>query len=102
MTNRGSILRLVIIIIAILVLLSFLGVDFQKSVQDPTVQKNYIFVKEKAGPVVGAILKPIVYFWNHVFMDILWPIFIENMKAIRDGKPTDVQNAKGLWTIWNP
>ena len=37
--------------------------------------------------------KPAEYLWNDVWVNIFWKSFINNMERIRDGKPTDLDNA---------
>jgi hypothetical protein len=63
-------------------------------VQSPTSQENINYVGGGAKSVWTTYLaEPVSYFWNEVWIKIFWQGFINNMKRIRDGQPTDIDNA---------
>jgi hypothetical protein len=89
--NRGLIKWLVIILIAVIVL-SYFGFDLRAIVGSETTQGNLDYLWGLGVIVWDEYLsQPILYFWNNIFMDLLWKSFIENMERIRDGQPTTLE-----------
>jgi len=93
--SRGiSLLGVLFLGLMLIFVLSYLGVDIKAVVQNPTTQNNINYVKGSGETVWDSFLKrPVSYLWNDVFIQIFWQSFINNMQRIRDGKPTDFENA---------
>jgi len=87
-------------LIAILVL-SFFGYDLQNIVEAPATQKNLHYVGDGVGYVWNEYLsQPISYFWNNIFIGILWNSFLHNLGKVNAGAPTELEAAgKRLWNI---
>ncbi len=75
-----------------LLVLSYFKVNVKDVVQSPTGQDNIHYVGDTTTSFWDRYLRqPASYLWNDVWLPIFWRPFIENMKDIRDGKPTDYQ-----------
>lgn len=84
---------IVLSIIAILVL-SYFGYDLRTIVEAPTTQNNIHYVSGGIGFVWNEYLsQPVSYFWNNIFIGILWNAFIHNLGRVNEGAPTELQAA---------
>ncbi len=103
-TNTGLV-RLIILIVVALLILSYFNIDIKSTVEKPQTQQNVGYVKDVALNIWNNVLsKPVLYFWNNIFMGLLWSAFVENMNLIKQGKtPTDFK-ATDLNTLpaYNP
>ena len=62
--------------------------------ESPTGQENINYVGGGTKNLWTTYLEqPVAYLWNDVWVNIFWKGFISNMERIRDGKPTDFDNA---------
>lgn len=87
-------------LIAILAL-SFFGYDIQNIVEAPGTQKNLNYVGGGVVTVWEKYLEyPIKYFWNNIFIGILWNSFMHNLGKVNSGAPTELEAAgQRLWNI---
>lgn len=91
-SRRGGFIKLVLIVIIALLVLGYFNIDLQKTVESPTNQKNASYVKSVATSIWTKYLeRPVMYFWNNIFINLLWNSFTSNLERIRDGEPTDFQ-----------
>ena len=89
--QRGLIKLIIIIIIAIIVL-SYFGFDLRSIVEAPQTQDNLGYVWGFVVSIWDNYLKgPILYFWNNIFIDLLWETFVSNFERIKAGEPTDFE-----------
>lgn len=95
----GGIIRILVVVILALAVLTYFGFDLQSFVQSEGFQNNFGFVWDMS-TVAFNFLKdiwntylsaPAFYFWNNVFVGLLWNSFIDNLTRIREGKPHDFQ-----------
>lgn len=94
-TQRGlSILGVIILGVIIILVLSYFKVSIKSVVESPTGQENVNYVSGGTKNLWTAYFaEPAAYLWNDVWVNIFWKSFISNMERIRDGKPTDFENA---------
>ena len=95
-TKEGgmSILGALVVGILIVLALSYFNINIRSVVESPTGQENVTYVKDTAKSFWTKYLaEPALYLWNDVWVNIFWKGFISNMERIRDGKPTDLDNA---------
>ena len=86
-TNSG-IIRLIILIVIAVLILSYFNIDIKSTVEKPQTQQNVGYVKGVALNVWNNYLsKPVKYFWNNIFIGLLWSAFTENIDQIKKGKP---------------
>jgi hypothetical protein len=77
--------------LAILVL-GYFGYDLRAIVESPTVQSNLTYVTGGIKFVWNEYLsQPILYFWNNIFLNILWGSFMHNLGQINAGAPTELE-----------
>ncbi len=78
----------------LILILSYFSISIRGVVESPTGQENLNYVGGTTKSVWDKYLKdPASYVWNDVFVDLLWKSFVSNMERIRDGKPTDFDEA---------
>ncbi len=86
-------IKYAIIILVAIIVLSFFGYDLKKIIEAPTTQGNLNYVMSGVTYVWDNWLKqPIVYFWDKIFIGILWNAFVHNLGRIDQGAPTELQN----------
>jgi hypothetical protein len=91
--NRGFI-RLVLIIIAILLILSYFGLNLRSIVNSPTGQANFSYVKEfSLGIWNNYLKKPVTYLWNDVIYKLVWQPAINSIQNINN----DSSTTTGQW-----
>ena len=89
-----SILGIVILALIVILVLGYFKISVKSVVESPVAQENVSYVKGASKNIWTAYLeKPVNYLWHDVWLDIFWKGFISNMERIRDGKPTDFDNA---------
>ena len=93
--NRGlSIIGLLLFGFVIVLVLGYYNIRIRDVVENPTTQENLDYVEGATKSFWDKYLKdPANYLWNDVWVDIFWKGFINNMKRIRDGQPTDFDTA---------
>ena len=89
-----SILGIIFLSVLIILVLSYFNISIKSVVNSPTGQENVNYVGEGTKSLWTTYLAgPASYLWNDVWVNIFWKGFINNMELIRDGKPTDYENA---------
>jgi hypothetical protein len=89
-----SIIGILILGAILLLILSYFNISVRGVVQSPTGQDNINYVKGTSQSVWDKYLaEPAHYLWQDVWVNIFWKSFINNMQRIRDGQPTDLENA---------
>lgn len=84
---------IVIGLIALLVL-SFFGYDLQSIVEAPITQRNLGYVWDGVTFIWDEYLsRPITYFWNNIFIGILWNSFLHNLGQVNSNAPTELEAA---------
>lgn len=89
-----SILGALVMGLIIIVVLSYFNISVKSIIESPTGQENVTYVKDTAKSIWTTYLaEPAEYLWKDVWVNIFWKGFISNMERIRDGKPTDIDEA---------
>ena len=77
---------MIILIIIAIIVLSFFGFDLRSIVEADQTQDNLRYVWGLLVSLWENVLKrPILFFWQNIFIDLLWETFIANFDRIRDG-----------------
>lgn len=91
--NQGLVRTVLIVLIAILVL-SYFGFDIKGIVESPLAQNNIGYVW---GFVVGIwnnyLSQPVTYFWNNIFIGILWESFTGALDNIKNGRQPELNTS---------
>ncbi|MBU0998707.1 hypothetical protein KKG24_00140 [Patescibacteria group bacterium] len=89
-----SILGILFLSVVVILVLSYFNISIKSVVDSPAGQENVNYVKGGAKSLWTTYLaEPASYLWNDVWVNIFWKGFISNMERIRDGQPTDFDNA---------
>ena len=83
---------MIIVIIIAIIVLSYFGFDLQAIVESPETQGNLGYVWGLATLLwTDYLMQPVLYFWNNIFINLLWETFVSNLERIRDGEPTNFE-----------
>ncbi|HJN62798.1 MAG TPA: hypothetical protein QGH03_01010 [Candidatus Paceibacterota bacterium] len=92
MNRQGGLIKLIIVIIIAIIVLSYFSFDLRSIVEAPQTQDNLGYVWELLTILwVDYLSQPILYFWNNIFIDLLWETFISNFERIKAGESTDFE-----------
>ena len=93
--NKGvSILGIILILVAVILVLSYFNIDIRGFVESDQTQDNIEYVTESGKTIWERYLQePAEYLWNDIFIELIWQAFIENLERVRDGKPTEIEEA---------
>lgn len=93
--NSGiSILGILLLGIILILVLSYFRISLRGVIDSPTGQENINYIKGTSQSIWDRYLAgPAHYLWQDVWINIFWKGFISNMERIRDGRPTDFDNA---------
>ncbi len=95
-TNQAgiSILGILVLGFVLILVLSYYNISIKGVVESPTGQENLNYVGGTTRSLWDKYLAgPADYLWHDVWINIFWKGFISNMERIRDGQPTDFDNA---------
>lgn len=89
--NTGLI-NFILIVVFLILLLSYFNVDIKGFVEDPVTQQNITYVWGGALFIWNEYLSsPVLYFWNNIFLNLLWDSFVTNMERIKAGQPNEFE-----------
>jgi hypothetical protein len=99
-TQKGLI-KFIVLLIIFMLILSYFNIDFRAIMESPQTEQNISYVKELGistwERTVGIwnawfrpfwdnyLSKPVLYFWQNIFIEILWTSFVQGLNALRDG-----------------
>lgn len=90
--RKGGLIKLIILIIIGVIALSYFNIDVRGIIEAPQTQQNFQYIGDQIELVWDQYLAdPVLYFWNNIFIDLLWDSFVENMERIKEGRPTELQ-----------
>lgn len=82
-----SILGIVLIVVIAIIVLSYFNIDVQSHVEDEQTQSNLSYVWNGVVNFWDRYLEgPILYFWNNIFIALLWNGFVHNMLMLGNGQ----------------
>ncbi len=85
-------IKYIILAIILILVISFFGYDLQSIIEAPVTQKNLNYSKTGVMYVWDNYLShPIKYFWNNIFLGLLWNSFLHNLGKINSGAPTELE-----------
>ncbi len=89
-------IRTILLIILGILILSYLSFDLQTFIESPQTQSNLGYVWSGVIYVWDQWLEtPLTYFWNDIFIDLLWNSFIGNLQSIQGGGVNSLQDLGG-------
>lgn len=98
--QRGLIRTIVVVIIAILIV-GYFGIDLKKVIESEQNKENFSYIRTVTTHVWNKYLAgPADYLWNDIFIDLIWESAIDNLTAIKEGRPTSLE--QGAPKLPNP
>jgi len=92
LNQQGGFVKFIILIIIAIIVFSYFGFDIKGVVESPRTQENLSYVWSFVLSIwTNYLSEPILYFWNSIFIDILWESFVSNMERLKEGQPTDLE-----------
>lgn len=89
-----SIVAIFVFIFLLLIVLGHFNISVKSAVENPVAQENIQYVGGAGRNLWERYLKdPAVYLWSDIWVNIFWKSFVHNMERIRDGKPTELDQA---------
>ena len=89
-----SLIGVLILGFVLILALSYYKISIKSVVESPTAKENINYVGGASKNLWNDYLKkPADYFWNKIVVNLLWKSFVNNMERIRDGKPTELEEA---------
>jgi len=92
--QQGSLKWIIIIIIAIVVASYFFDFSVQDAVEDEQTQSNFSYIQTETNKFYTEHLKKSIdYFWNDIFIDLIWDSFKGDLEKLKAGEMTAAQEA---------
>lgn len=86
---QSGLVRTVIIVIVAILILSYFGINLRSIVESPVAKENFSYVMTGITFVWQNYLsKPLTYFWNNIFIDLIWKAFVSTFERLRDDGET--------------
>ena len=77
--------KLIILIVIAILILSFFGFNLRSIVESDTSKENFSYAWSWVVLVWDRYLsKPVTYFWNNIFIDLIWKTFVNSFERMRD------------------
>jgi len=90
--KQGGLIKWILIFVIFIIIISYLGLDLRAIVESPETQGNIGYVWSLTTTAWNNYLKsPVLYFWNNIFIDLLWESFVSNLERIKAGDPNDFE-----------
>ena len=86
-------IKYIILALAAIIILSFFGYDLKAIVEAPLTQNNLQYAGNGVTTVWNYVKEPIIYFYEKIFIGILWNAFVHNLGRIDAGAPTELEAA---------
>jgi hypothetical protein len=89
-SRQGGLIKLILIFIILIITLSYFGIDIRGIVESERTQQNFSYAWSLATTIwYDYLADPITYFWNNIFISLLWTSFIDNLERVKQGEPHD-------------
>lgn len=89
--RQGGLIKLIIIFVIVVLILSVLNINIRSIIESEQVQTNFSYVWNFIKTIWSDYLAyPMIYFWNNIFIDLLWNSFVDNLDRIKAGEPTEM------------
>lgn len=92
--RQRGIIKFILLLIIFILILSYFNIDLRAIVESPQAQQNISYAKELAINIWNTWLKPlwdnylskpVLYFWQNIFIEILWKSFTQGLSALQAG-----------------
>lgn len=100
---QSGLIKLIVIIVIAVLILSYFSIDLKSIVESEQSKKNFSYITNGITYVWDKYLsKPTLYFWNNIFIGILWETFKGSMDNIKNGEPTNIQRLAPNVDLYRP
>jgi len=90
--NKRGFIKWIVIFIIFVIIISYFGIDLRAIVESPQTQGNLGYVWILTENVWNNYLKnPVLYFWNNIFINLIWKSFTNNLNRIKTGQPNSFE-----------
>ena len=93
--QKGFILKLIVILVALFFVLSYFNVDIKSIVESPATARNAEYLLAVGKTIwEGYLREPTNYLWNNIFADYIKGSFkqnVENLTALKEGRAAEIQ-----------
>ncbi len=90
--NQKGFIKWIIIFIIFIMIMSYFGIDLRAIVESPASQGNLGYIWSLSSTVWNNYLKsPVLYFWNNIFINLLWNSFIDSLDRIKNVQPSSLK-----------
>lgn len=101
--NQKGLIKFIILIIIGILVLSYFSIDIRGIVESEQSQSNFQYVWGWVVFVWAEYLgEPVRYFWDEIFLGIIWSAFTENMERIKQGQPNDLERGAPQGAVPQP
>lgn len=84
---------MIILVVVLLAILSFFGISIKSIIEGESFKENFSYVWGWIKHLWNNyLIRPASYLWNDIFIDLIWGSFVDNLKRIKLGKPTTIQD----------
>lgn len=92
--EKGSIKWFILLVLGIIIASFYFNFDLQEAVEAEQTQSNFSYIKKNIIEFYNSYLKNTIdYLWNDIFIDLIWESFVENLKHIKAGELTTLEQA---------
>lgn len=92
--QKGGIKWIVMLVIGLVLASYFFDFSVQDAVENERTQENIEYVKDESKGFYNKHLKDKVeYFWNEIFVSLIWNSFTDNMTRIKNGEATILETS---------
>lgn len=89
--NSSGFIKLILLIVAAVLILSYFGVNLREIAESETGKENISFLKGVLLQIWNFILsvwerfleQPVMYFWNDIFLKYVWSFVVDSLDKIR-------------------
>ena len=90
--NNTGLIQFIILVVVVILLLSYFNIDIRGIVESPQTQANFNYISGFIKLVwVDYLSRPVLYFWNNIFINLLWESFVSNLERIKRGESSDFE-----------
>lgn len=88
-SQRKGFIKIIILIVAALLILSYFGISLRSVINAPVTQDNISYT---TGATVGFwniyLKQPVTYLWNEIFLKLVWGPALDSLKNINKNATT--------------
>ena len=86
-SNQKGFIKIIILIVAALLILSYFGISLRAVISSPVTQDNISYTTTGIVGFWNAYLKaPATYVWNQIFLNLIWDPAIDSIRNIGHDK----------------